>query len=226
LCLLLQLNESGLSCVLHLTLSLITRLTLSLPLPLSLPMIILPLTILLFSRVFRLQLEFFLLKTSYSRTLHFHIRPLSNRQISLCLKDNCRPHPALWARLTAEGTEYFWIETALSVKILFIEKSCEYSRRWQDDFAGNLPPDGHSSMAWLHHPRRRKKCRRRRRKISRRRRKTSHRRHQLRLSDNAKFMRVESYNPAYKNNRAKKKRARIGPIEAPTRMLLWSSNDL
>jgi hypothetical protein len=47
---------------------------------------------------------------------------LSDRQISFSivspdsdfLRVNCLPHPALWARLTAEGTEYFWIETTLS----------------------------------------------------------------------------------------------------------------
>ncbi len=35
---------------------------------------------------------------------------------------NCLPHPALSARLTAEGTEYFWIETSLSAAQRALQK--------------------------------------------------------------------------------------------------------
>jgi hypothetical protein len=38
------------------------------------------------------------------------------------LRVDCLPHPALWARLTAEGTEFFWIDTALSASQLAFER--------------------------------------------------------------------------------------------------------
>ena len=52
-------------------------------------------------------------------------------------RDNCLPHPALRARLTAEGTEYFWIEIALSAAQLGLQKF-EFEKLPSSKFKGMI----------------------------------------------------------------------------------------